>query len=375
MIAAITCMGAKVERLPDSLIIEGTGGKIGPFENVIDVGNSGICLRFLAALFALSSHFSVITGDASIRHQRPMAPLMAALKTLGASVHSLKEDGFAPLIIKGPITGQKVSVTGEDSQPVSALLIACALKQGPTEIRVTHSGEHPWVALTLHWLEKFGISVENDGFHTYRLQGGAVIPPFDYTVPGDFSSAAFPLAAALITRSSLTIENLDMNDSQGDKGLIAILQKMGANIAINPELKSLQIVPGAPLKGISVNVNDLIDAVPILSVIGCYAEGETRLTGAKVARDKECDRLSACTQELRKMGGKIEESPDELCIQKAPLNGASLFSHHDHRMAMALSVAAMGASGLTEISPVSCVEKTFPTFLSDMKRLGACMDG
>lgn len=368
-------MGAKVERLPDSLIIEGTGGKIGPFENVIDVGNSGICLRFLAALFALSSHFSVITGDASIRHQRPMVPLMAALKTLGASVHSLKEDGFAPLIIKGPITGQTASVTGEDSQPVSALLIACALKQGPTEIHVTNSGEHPWVALTLHWLEKFGIPVENDGFHTYRLQGGAVIPPFDYTVPGDFSSAAFPLAAALITRSSLTIENLDMNDSQGDKGLIAILQKMGANIAINPEKQSLQILPGAPLKGISVNVNDLIDAVPILSVIGCYAEGETRLTGAKVARDKECDRLSACTQELRKMGGKIEESPDGLCIQQSSLNGASLFSHHDHRMAMALSVAAMGASGLTEISPVSCVEKTFPTFLSDMKRLGACMDG
>lgn len=375
MLRAVELLGAKVVTLPSgSLEIEGLNGTISTAEDVISAGNSGIVLRFIAALAALSPHYTVITGDASIRHQRPIQPLLNALTQLGALAVSSKSDGFAPVIIRGPMTTQQAILSGQDSQPVSALLIASAFRDKPTEVIVRQPGEIPWIMLTLEWLNRMGIRYRCEQFERYVIEGNSQIAGFNYSVPGDFSSAAFPIIAALATDSELTLDNMDIQDSQGDKELIFALQQMGARIEIDENNKTILVRSGSSLKGMSIDINDFIDAVPAMAVAGCLAEGETRLKNAAVARQKECDRLHSMTVELKKMGASIEEHPDSLVIRKSRLQGATLFSHHDHRTAMALAVASLCASGASTIEDTACIAKTWPDFARDMKKLGAAIE-
>lgn len=373
MIMAVRLMGAVVQIHPDHLEIIGTAGKIGPFEDVVQAGNSGIILRFMTALAAISNHPFVITGDPSIRHQRPMHTLNKALRDLGGSVTSLRGDNFAPLIVQGPLLHGEITLDGTDSQPVSALLIASAFKTTSTKITVTDPGEIPWVEMTLEWLARLGTAVSHTDYKTYYIQGSAAYQGFTYTVPGDLSTSAFPLAAALITQSSLTVENIDLNDSQGDKEFIFTLQKMGADIQIDPASKTLNVLPGSSLKGIEINVNAFIDAVPILAALSCYAAGKTLITGASGARTKECNRLACTALELKKMGANIQETAEGLLIHPAKLSPATLFSHHDHRLCMALSVAAMGVEGQSSVTDSDCVRKTYPDFLQEFQKLGAAI--
>jgi 3-phosphoshikimate 1-carboxyvinyltransferase len=371
MVHACRLLGAQIEKCPEGLLIKGVNGKIGAAEDVLQAGNSGLVLRLLAAVASLSSYPIVLTGDHSIRHQRPMLPLLQGLKQLGVSAISTKADGFAPIIIQGPLKPGSAAVQGEDSQPVSALLIASIFAEGPVEICVENPGEKPWIDMTLDWLKRLGIPYQTTGYTHYRMAGRGHYRGFDYTVPGDWSSAAFLIAAALVSNSALTLHHLDPEDCQGDKQVLQVVEKMGARFQVDRTAKTLQIMPGASLRSVDVDVNDFVDALPILAVLGCYAEGTMRLYNASVARQKECDRVHCIARELRKMGAAVEEKPDGLIVKHSPLKGAVVHSHHDHRMAMSLAVAALGAQGETRIEETDCVRKTFPGFADELKRLGA----
>ena len=361
MLAAIKQLGARVKQCSGYVEIEGTGGAFAQPDAVIDAGNSGQVLRFVGALVALSPHHTVLTGDASVRNRRPVVPLLDGLSQLGAHASAMRETGHAPIAIQGPIAPGRVVIDGADSQPVSALLMATSFLPGPTEIEVRNPGETSWVGLTLHWLKRFGILIEHENYTHYKVPGGATIAPFECTVPGDFSSAAYPLIAALITRSELTLQGLDFSDAQGDKHLIEILQAMGDDIAIDAQEHSVTVRP-SKLCGCKIDVNPVIDALPILAVVGCFAEGKTELTGAAVARLKESDRIHTIATELKKMGAHIEERDEGLLIENSPLVGAELFSHHDHRIALSLAVAALGAKGTNTIEEIDCIAKSYPTF-------------
>ncbi len=254
---------------------------------------------------------------------------------------------------------------------MSALLIAAAFAEGPIELIVQRPGEKPWISLTLDWLDRLGISYENRDFTHYRLSGQARYKGFEYVVPGDHSSAAFPIAAALVTQSELTVKNIDMNDSQGDKELINVFQRMGALIEIDDKKKTLHVKKGKSLSGITVDINNFVDSITILAVVACFAEGETRIHNAAIAKSKECNRIQCIATELRKMGADIDEHDDGLTIRKSPLSGSTLHSYHDHRMVMSLTIAALGAKGETFVTPVACVSKTFPTFVRSFNALGA----
>jgi len=371
MMQACRLLGASIDATPQTLLIEGVNGKIKQVDDVIHAGNSGILLRFITAIAAQSAHYTVLTGDHSIRHQRPMQPLLEALVQLGAWATSTKGDGFAPLVIKGPLHPGEAHLTGEDSQPISSLLIATAFSKGPTTLNVRHPGEKPWIGLTLNWFDRLGIPYENHQFSRYQLKGHAQYAGFDYRVPGDLSSAAFPIAAALLTQSELTLHNIDLTDAQGDKQLISIFIQMGAQIDYDNNQKTLFVKKGAHLKGITVDINDFIDSLPILAVVGCFAEGITHIKNAKVARQKECDRLCCMTMELRKMGAQIIEEEDALIVHHTPLHAAAVSSHRDHRIAMALTVAALALKGESLISNVECVAKTYPNFLEHFLSVGA----
>ena len=348
MMRACELLGAKIQLQKNQIIISGVAGKPRSPADVIDAGNSGIVLRFIAAVAALTSGDAVITGDDSIRTNRPIKPLL-----------------------EGPLQAGEAHLNGEDSQPVSALLIAAAFVSGATTIHVSNPGEKPWIDLTLDWFDRLGIKYERKGYAKYQIFGGSRYAGFEYDIPGDFSSAAFSLVAALITRSELTLHHLDWNDSQGDKAIFSILEKMGAQFVIYPEKKCICVKKSERLKGITIDINDCIDALPILSVLACFAEGETRLTGAAIARAKECDRLSAMTQELQKMGAIISEMHDGLIIQGAPLHASTVESHNDHRVALSLAVAALATPGEITILNTNCITKSYPNFANNFQKIGA----
>jgi 3-phosphoshikimate 1-carboxyvinyltransferase len=372
MLTAITALGANYQRAGNVIKIHGVAGQLKFPQIPVDAGNSGIVLRFIAALVANLSHPVVITGDTSICHQRPIYPYIEGFSAWGVSCESVHATGYAPIKVCGPIARDvTMCVEGADSQIVSGLLIAASQAAGRQVIQVKNPGERPWVDLTLSWLQRFGVKVIRDRYYRYQIDTQTTIPAFDYTVPADFSSMAFPLVAALITQSSLQLTGIDFKDEQGDKHLIDVLISMGANIRMDVERGNLQVMPGAKLKNRVISVNAMIDALPILAVVGCFGEGEMRLVDAAIARHKESDRIAVIATELNKMGASIVTTADGCVVQPAPLYGADLHSHQDHRIALSLTVAALAAKGKSTIHDVNCMEKSYASFIHDMLSVGA----
>ena len=368
MIDACKQLGALIRKNNNELIIEGIDLKINGAKDVIHAGNSGIVLRFLTALSAHSKKPIVITGDHSIRYQRPMKPLLDALEDLGASAISTKGDSFAPIIVQGPIKKTKTTILGQDSQFVSSLLIMGMLSG--LELKVENAGEKPWIDLTLHWLKKMNVSYKNDGYCYYKVDKIDAIDPFEYKVPGDLSTLAFPVAACLIGDFDLMIENVDVNDCQGDKKLLDVFAMMGAEFVIDSERLRLKVTK-RELIGVDVDINDFIDALPILATVACFAKSKTRIYNASIAKSKESNRIQAIAQELTKMGAHIIEQDDGLTIYPSILKSATLFSHNDHRIAMSLAIAAMNCQGQSFIKDISCISKTYPLFVEEFQRIGA----
>ena len=351
--------------------VSGTSGQLKTPDDVIDCGNSGIILRFFMALAACCDGYSVLSGDESIRHIRPCGPLIDALNSLGAWAVSTKGDGHAPVVVRGKLTGGRVEMDGMDSQPVSALLIASSLATGPTELIVRTPGEKPWVGVTLDWLGRCGVKVENDNFEHYRIEPGAGWDGFEAEIPLDWSAALYPIVAGLIMPDSeVRIAGMDFSDSQGDKAVVDVLRQMGADIQIDTDTL---VVRSSKLTGCEIDCNDFIDQFMLLAVVGALAEGETVLANAGVCRHKECDRIKRMYEALQALGADVTERPDGLVIRKSSLKGASLSSFDDHRMVMTLGVAALAAKGQTLISGVECVKKTFPDYVAQMQGIGCDM--
>ncbi|MFW6133865.1 MAG: 3-phosphoshikimate 1-carboxyvinyltransferase, partial [Planctomycetota bacterium] len=267
--------------------VAGTGGRLTTPDDVIDCGNSGIILRFFTALSACCEGYSVLSGDRSIRHIRPCGPLLEAINALGAWAVSTKGDGHAPLVVRGRLKGGRAEIDGMDSQPVSALLIATALADAPTELTVRNPGEKPWVGVTLHWLDRCGVEYANEDFRRYRIRGRSRWDGFDADVPLDWSAALYPIVAAVLTADSeVTLRGMDPNDRQGDKAVVDVLREMGADIRIDGEMVTAR---SSALTGRRIDCNDFIDQFMLLAVVGTQADGETRLTNAEISRHKECD--------------------------------------------------------------------------------------
>ena len=264
MVEAIVAFGATVEIEPGTIVVIGTAGKLLNPTDEIDAQNSGQVLRFIAAIAGLIDSKVVITGDKSIQTNRPIKPLLQALNQLGCLAKSILENDFAPVEICGPITNSFAQLSGEDSQPVSALLIALSFFKQKSILEVTNPGEKPWIDLTLFWLNKFNIKVKHTNYQHYEIEGFNKIKSFEVDIPGDLSSASYPIAAAVITNSKIVIQNIDLNDVQGDKKFVSLLKQMGAQFEISEKNKTLSVKKSKSLVGIDVNLNDCIDLITIL---------------------------------------------------------------------------------------------------------------
>jgi 3-phosphoshikimate 1-carboxyvinyltransferase len=353
-------MGAKIDTTLKTWVVEGIGGHVEPADNVIDTGNSGTTLYLATSLAALADGWTFFTGDHQIR-SRPATNLLEALKGLGAQTFSAKGNGCAPYAVRGPWKGGKISIECPTSQFLSSLLMAAPLAPSGviTEIEVPLLFEVPYAEMTLKWMEEQGITWEQEEMDYFKIPGGQAYKAFSKPVPADFSSATFFLAAAAVCGTSITLRGLDMSDSQGDKAVVYMMEKMGCKIDIKDDAITID---GSNLVGCELDLNATPDALPALAVVGCFAQGETRLVNVPQARLKETDRISVMARELAKMGADIEELEDGLVIKKSQLWGTTVNGHHDHRVVMSLAIAGMGAEGQTTISTAEAVAITVPNF-------------
>ena len=386
-INAAKSLGAVVELEGggEKIVIEGVEGRPATPDDVINAQNSGTTLRFFTAISALCEDgASVITGDASLR-KRPNGPLLASLNELGAEAFSTKGDGTAPIVIKGKLRGGDTDIDGSiSSQFVSALLIACPLAERESHIRAKNLISVPYTRITLEILTKAGVDVEveekelelEEGSHlTFHVPAGKSYDLRTFTIPGDFSSASYLMAAAALTDSRLKVTNL-LPSAQGDSRIVDIMSDMGVDMHWNRSSGVVE-VRGGELRGISIDMSENPDLVPTVSVLAAVAEGNTEITGVPHLRYKETNRLSILAGELRKLGVKIKEQEDGLLIEgtdRGNLKPAEVDSHGDHRLAMALTLAGLCTEGETVVRDVECASVSYPAFFDDILRLGADID-
>lgn len=364
-------LGATVlEKSENAWIIQGTGGQLKKPSGVLDVGNSGTTLRLFCALAGLA-HFPItFDGDESLR-TRVMSPLLNALEALGVKVQS--RDQKCPITLSGPMSStQKITLSAPSSQFLTALLFALPLAPFDTEIELSLLNEKPYVEITLDWLRSQNIQFEKqDDLMFFKIYGNQKYVAFKRTIPSDFSTATFPLVAALITHSPLTILNLDFSDSQGDKAVFDMVRKMGAKWHVKENKTFIEV--NYDLHGAELDLNATPDALPALAVLASCIKGETRIVNTPQARMKETDRIACIACELKKLGVEVEEFEDGLRIVGNPqkMYGCELKGYGDHRIVMALALAGLVADGQTMIDTAEAAAVTYPHFVRDFQALGA----
>ena len=335
----------------------------------LDAANSGSTLRMLAGVVAGRPFRTVITGDASLR-RRPVERVAEPLRMMGA--HASSTDGKAPLVIDGgPLKGMTWAMTTPSAQVKSAVLLAGLQAEGRTTIvEPASTRDH-----TERLLPAFGVPVEVRGAEV-SVEGGAVLHPVALDVPGDVSSAAFLVVAALIVPDAfIHVENVLLNPRR--TAFLDVLRRMGAHIEIgirreDPEPVGWIEARSSRLGGATVAAEEvaaLIDEVPILAVAAACGAGELVVRGAAELRVKESDRIATLAEGLRRLGGQVEEHPDGLTVRGgAALAGASVRSYGDHRIAMAFAIAGLAVPGETTIEDAGCIAVSFPEFPSLIER-------
>jgi 3-phosphoshikimate 1-carboxyvinyltransferase len=369
---AVTALGAKVKAAEDCWTVEGAQPLRGAKEP-IDCGESGATLRFMIPVAALAPEPSAFVFGKSLE-RRPIGPLLQSLKQLGSEAQHQRLGGKAAIVVQGGgIAGGETTIRGDvSSQFISGLMFACPMAQEGTEINLTAPLESKgYVKMTQAVLAGHGVKVHiSEEFDRLSIQSNQTYQPCDHRVPGDFSSAAFLLAAVAITRSDVSVKNLDYATVQGDKAILGILKRMGMNGRVCPDHVEVEGKNGL-LEAVDVDARDIPDLVPVCAVLACFAKGTSKIYDAHRLRYKESDRLLSLYLELKKMGAKIAMDEDSLTVEgPCALHGATIDPHNDHRIAMACAVAALGASGETRIQDAECVRKSYPKFFHDLRALG-----
>ncbi len=370
--ACLQKLGVHITKVGERTIVNGRGmNGFSQATNALDCGNSGTTMRLLMGLLSGMGLEAELTGDASLV-RRPMKRVAEPLRQMGAKL-LLSREQFAPLTVSGaPLKAIRYDLKIASAQVKSAILLAALSADGETEITgEIHSRDH-----TERMLHHFGVAIDVSAT-AIRLRGGQSLQATPVHVPGDPSTAAFWIAAAtLLPGSRVRMENVSLNPTR--IGFIRALQRMGANIVLDvtsehPEPVGRIEVRSATLKGVTITeaeVPSLIDELPLLAVAATQALGETLVEGAAELRVKETDRIDAVATNLRAMGAEMEVRADGYrIVGLQTLHGATVRSFHDHRIAMAFSIAGLFATGQTLIEDAQCVAISYPEFYGTLAEL------
>jgi 3-phosphoshikimate 1-carboxyvinyltransferase len=368
-------VGANIERNGSIVIVHGRGlGGLGPPSADLDAGNSGTTVRLMSGLLSGFSFQSTFVGDASLS-RRPMKRIIEPLRRFGATIDA-REGNYLPLTIKGgPLQAIEFAMPMASAQVKSAVLLAALHARGVTKVHESViSRNHTEIALA-----EFGAHIKTTP-NTIEVEGGNALRGREFHVPGDLSSAAFFIAAALaLPGSRLQLKGIGLNPTR--TGFISLLQEMQAGITSS----QLSVSGGEPFGDITVEgseiagmeiggswIPNIIDEIPVLAVLGTRTRQGIRIRDAAELRAKESDRIRAVAANLRILGAKVEEYPDGLFVRgNQRLHGGEVDSFGDHRIAMAFAVAGLFAEGPVTIKDPGCADISFPGFFESLDGLRA----
>lgn len=377
-LSTISCfrqMGISVEQNGTSVVVHGKGlhGLTRP-SGIIDAGNSGTTVRLLSGILAGQPFDSTITGDASIQ-KRPMKRVMTPLSQMGASITSVHENGCAPLQIKGsPLHGIHYLSPVASAQVKSCVLLAGLYADAPTSVtEPAISRNHSELMLRY-----FGADIQCEGTTSTVLPDPMLIGQ-KVNVPGDISSSAYFIAAALLVPGSeVLLKNVGINPTRD--GMLRVVRAMGGDVTlINESTDGAEpcadlLIRSSSLHATTIEgelIPTLIDELPVIAVLAAFAEGTTIIKDAAELKVKESDRIAVMTENLKRMGADVEPTDDGMIIHGGrPLHGATINPHLDHRIAMSFAVAALAADGETKIQDADCVKISYPGFYTDLEGLG-----
>ncbi len=376
-LSTISCfskMGIKIENQGDTVLVHGKGLKgLTPPESVLDCGNSGTTTRLISGILSAQPFDTTLTGDASIQ-KRPMKRIIDPLSMMGAKIESIAGNGCAPLHITGSkLHGIHYNSPVASAQVKSSILLAGLYADGETMVTEPYiSRDH-----SERMLSAFGADVHTEGT-TAILKPAKQLYGQKIVVPGDISSAAFFIAAGLIVPDSeILIKNVGINPTRD--GILQVCKAMNADIELlnkgnaSGEPTADILVRSGRLSGTTIEgaiIPTLIDELPVIAAMACYADGTTVIRDAAELKVKESNRIAVMTENLKAMGADVTETEDGMIINGGkPLLGTVIDSKKDHRIAMTFAVAALGASGETEILDADCVNISYPGFYEDLKKL------
>lgn len=376
-LATIDCfsrMGISIENRDDRILVHGRGlhGLARP-DTILDCQNSGTTTRLISGILSGQSFDAILTGDASIQ-KRPMNRIITPLAQMGAKIESLSGNGCAPLHITGSLLhGIHYRSPVASAQVKSAILLAGLYADGETRVTEPYvSRDH-----SERLLASFGADIRTEGT-TAVLKPAARLTARKINIPGDISSAAFFLAAGLIVPGSeLLIRHVGINPTRD--GILRVVRQMGGDVTLLNvqngcgEPTADLLVRSSSLHGTVIEgavIPTLIDELPVLAAMACYAEGTTVIRDAAELKVKESNRIAVMAQNLTAMGAQVEETEDGMIIHGGrPLHGAVIDTQGDHRIAMTFAVASLGAEGETEIRNAECVAISYPNFFRDLQAL------
>jgi 3-phosphoshikimate 1-carboxyvinyltransferase len=357
MIEAIIALDYRVDREDGEISVRGTGAGPHRAGGAIDAHDAGTVARFGAALAALGSGYVTITGSPRLR-ERPIGPLLDALRRLGATVTGDR----LPVTIVGPIRGGEIEIAGnESSQFASALLLVAPRLEGGLRLAIAGTlVSAPFVDLTIASLRRRGVKVEREGNMITVRQGK--IGAKDLRIPGDVTAATYPAAAAAVLGGSVTVEGVDARvrpGNQGDARFFELLEAMGCGVSHRGGGVTVRRI--GELHGIRANVKDCSDVFPTLAVVATQASEATELTGIGHTRKQESDRVTVVANGINALGGRAQAFADAIRVEPAPLHEGIVDACGDHRVAMAFSILGMQVPGVA-IKGAGAVAKTFPQF-------------
>ncbi len=363
--SCLSSLGASIIRVDDGFVVSPISQV--PTHAVLDANESGSTLRFLlplAASLGADCEFIMRGRLAS----RPLSPLYELLCENGVS---LSEAGRSPLSLSGRLpSGEYTLAANVSSQYISGMLFALSVACGRSVLRLSGKVESaPYILMTLDTLKSFGADIEFDENNGIFYINGKerLVSPGTFEVGGDWSNAAFMVVSGVIGSRAVTVSNLDVQSRQGDRAIIDVLRKMGADIVF--ENGNFTARPSR-LRGIRIDASDIPDLVPILSVAASVAEGETVIYNAQRLRLKESDRIESVCSTLLSLGARIRATEDGMVILgKERLEGGEVDSFNDHRIAMSAAVASLVCDGAVTVSRFEAINKSFPSFLDNFESL------
>lgn len=362
-VSCIRALGADARINGDTLIIDGTR-LFSKKQAELACGESGSTLRFLIPIAAAGAVTACFTGCGRLP-ERPIGIYLDCLPEKGVSMQT---EGGLPLTVSGALKNGVFSLPGNvSSQFVTGLLLSLPLLEGNSEIVLTSPLESAgYIDMTIETMSQFGVQVQKTETG-YYIKGGQQYKPHDTVCEGDWSQAAFFLAAGALG-GSITVKGLNLASVQGDRMCAQLFEQFGAKITYGKDSVTAET---SALHGMQIDARQIPDLVPILAVTAAFAKGTTVISGAGRLRIKESDRLKAITQGLSALGANIKEMDDGLVINGiSTLRGGFAQGYNDHRIVMALSVAAIKADGLVTITDRESINKSYPTFFKDYNALG-----